>query len=35
MDESVADDLVGRLVDRARNMRLGSGLDADAPMLAR
>jgi acyl-CoA reductase-like NAD-dependent aldehyde dehydrogenase len=28
VDESVADDLVGRLVDRARGMRLGSGLDA-------
>jgi acyl-CoA reductase-like NAD-dependent aldehyde dehydrogenase len=27
VDESVADDLVGRLVDRARSMRLGSGLE--------
>ena len=27
VDESVADDLVGRIVDRARGMRLGSGLD--------
>ena len=27
VDESVADELVGRLSDRARNMRLGSGLD--------
>jgi alpha-ketoglutaric semialdehyde dehydrogenase len=28
VDESVADDLVGRLVDRAGAMRLGSGLEA-------
>src|SRR3954454_18220244 len=27
VDESVADDLLGRLVDRARAMRLGSGLE--------
>ncbi len=27
VDESVADDLVGRLADRARGMRLGSGLE--------
>ncbi len=27
VDESVADDLVGRIVDRARGMRLGSGLE--------
>src|SRR3954453_6220096 len=27
VEESVADDLLGRLVDRARGMRLGSGLD--------
>jgi aldehyde dehydrogenase (NAD+) len=28
VDESVADNLVGRLVDRARALRLGSGLEA-------
>jgi aldehyde dehydrogenase (NAD+) len=28
VDESVADDLVGRLVDRAKTMRLGSGLES-------
>jgi aldehyde dehydrogenase (NAD+) len=28
VDEQVADDLVGRLVDRAKAMRLGSGLEA-------
>ncbi|MGH9422954.1 MAG: aldehyde dehydrogenase family protein, partial [Thermoanaerobaculia bacterium] len=28
VDESVADDLVGRLVDRANQLRLGSGLEA-------
>src|SRR5689334_12893534 len=28
VEESVADDLVGRLADRAKNMRLGSGLEA-------
>jgi len=27
VDESVADDLVGRLVDRANRLRLGSGLE--------
>jgi aldehyde dehydrogenase (NAD+) len=29
VDESVADELVGRLVDRASRMRLGSGLDPE------
>ena len=29
VDEKVADDLVGRLVDRASRMRLGSGLDPE------
>jgi aldehyde dehydrogenase (NAD+) len=28
VDDAVADDLVGRLVDRARGMRLGSGLES-------